>query len=145
LIGKTAEGIIQGDRTVALALGYREKPGFGAGRRMNVNCPPISDDKTLGTECFQPDVIGAGCDRALDASVQQPLPIAWSGAKTKINNASNPASTESSKSIRLSRKVRKPLMGSKAIVECSNFTKGRADAGKLLPAPEITPAALKVA
>ena len=73
MIGKTAEGIIQGHRTIALALGNREKPGFGAGRRMNINRPPVGDDKALGAQRFQPDVIGAGCDRALDASVQQPL------------------------------------------------------------------------
>ena len=49
MIGKTAEGIIQGHRMISLAFGDREKPSLGAGRRMNINCPPISDDKTLGT------------------------------------------------------------------------------------------------
>ena len=58
---------------IALALGDREKPGLGAGRRMNINRPPVGDDKALGAECFQPDVIGAGRDRALDASGQQLL------------------------------------------------------------------------
>ena len=37
MIGKTTESVIQAHRTIALALGDREKPGFGAGRRMNIN------------------------------------------------------------------------------------------------------------
>ena len=44
------------------------------------------------------------------------MPIAWSGAKTKINSVSTPASTVSSQSIRSSRKRRKSLMGSRIIV-----------------------------
>ena len=73
LIRKTAEGVIQGHWMISLTLDNREEPRFGAGRRMNINCPPISDDKALGAQRFQPDVIGAGCDRTLDASGQQPL------------------------------------------------------------------------
>ena len=72
-IGEPIEGVIQRHRMIALALGDREKPGLGAGRRMSIDRPPVSDDKALGAERFQPDVIGTRCDRALDASGQQLL------------------------------------------------------------------------
>src|SRR6185503_16141684 len=58
---------------IALALSNREKPGLGAGGRMSINRPPVGDDKALSAERFQSDIIGPGCDGALDASVQQLL------------------------------------------------------------------------
>ena len=58
---------------IAFALGNGEKPGLGAGGRMSINRPPVSDDKALGAERFQADIIDPGCDRALDASGQQLL------------------------------------------------------------------------
>ncbi|WP_314955665.1 hypothetical protein [Bradyrhizobium cosmicum] len=39
------------------------------------------------------------------------MPIAWSGAKTKIKNASTPVSIESSQPMRCPRKRRGSLMG----------------------------------
>jgi hypothetical protein len=73
MIGKTAEGIIQGHRMIASAFGDREKPSLGAGRPMNIDGPAVGHDKTLGTECFQSDIIGARRNGALDASRKQTL------------------------------------------------------------------------
>ena len=44
---------------IALALGDREQPGLGAGAGMGVDRAPVGDDKALGAERLQPDVIGA--------------------------------------------------------------------------------------
>ena len=63
-----AAALIEAYRAIALALGNREKPGFGPGCRMNVNGTPAGHDKTLSSQRFQPDVISARCDRAFDAS-----------------------------------------------------------------------------
>src|SRR5258708_6826827 len=68
MIGKTTESVIQFHWMIALALRDREKTCFCAGARMDIDRAPIGDDKTLGAERFQPDVISAGRDRAFDAS-----------------------------------------------------------------------------
>src|SRR6266436_1973791 len=73
MIGKTTESLIQFHRMIALALRDREKTCFCTGARMDIDRAPIGDDKTLGAERFQPDVIGAGRDRSLNASCQQPF------------------------------------------------------------------------
>ena len=51
-------------------MSNREKPGLGTGCRVNMDCPPIGDDKTLSAEGFQSDVIGARRDRAFDTGGQ---------------------------------------------------------------------------
>ncbi len=58
---------------IALALCDSEQPGLGAGPPLVIDRPPVGDDKALGTECFQPDVVGAGCNRAFDPSGQELL------------------------------------------------------------------------
>ena len=68
--GEPIERVIQFQRMIALALRDREKTCFCAGARMDIDRAPIGDDKTLGAERFQPDIIGAGRDGALDASGQ---------------------------------------------------------------------------
>ena len=44
-----------------------------AGAGMGVDRAPIGDDEALGAQCLQPDVVGAGRDRAFDAGGQQLL------------------------------------------------------------------------
>ncbi|MBB4423846.1 hypothetical protein GGD66_002390 [Bradyrhizobium sp. CIR48] len=72
-IGKSRESVIQIYKMVALALDDRDQPGLGACARMDMDRSPVSDDKALGAKRFQPDVVGAGCNRALDPSGQELL------------------------------------------------------------------------
>ena len=67
------ERLIERDRPVALALGDGEQPGLGAGAGMGVDRLPVGDDEALGRQRLQPDIIGAGRDRALDPRGQQLL------------------------------------------------------------------------
>ncbi len=58
-VAEPIKGLIQPQRMIAFALADGEKPGLGAGRRMGINRPPVSDDKALGAERFQADVVDA--------------------------------------------------------------------------------------
>ena len=72
-IGETLQRLIERDRTVALALDDREQPGLGGGAGMGVDRLPVGDDKTLGRQRLQSNIIGAGRDCALDPRGQQLL------------------------------------------------------------------------
>ena len=73
MIGKTSKSVIQTNRMVALALRDAEQPCLGACARMDIDRPPAANDKAFGTERFQPEVVGARRDSALDPSGQQLL------------------------------------------------------------------------
>ena len=70
MIGKTTENIIQTHRMIALALRDCEKTCFCTGHRMDIDRPPVDDDKALGAEGFQANVISTRCDRAFDSGGQ---------------------------------------------------------------------------
>ena len=68
MIGKTTENVIQALRMIALALRDCDKACFCSGSWMDIDRPPVGDDKALGAKGFQPNVISARCDRAFNAS-----------------------------------------------------------------------------
>jgi hypothetical protein len=53
---------------IALALSDREQPGLGARARMDIDRPPVGNNKAFGAKRFQSDVVGARGDRAFDPS-----------------------------------------------------------------------------
>src|SRR3954471_22542058 len=46
-VAEPIKSLIQPHRMIELALADGEKPGLGAGRRMSINRPPVSDGKVL--------------------------------------------------------------------------------------------------
>ena len=57
-LGVAIQGLVQGHRAIALALGDDQQAGLRAGAGMGVDRAPIGDHEALGAERLQPDVIG---------------------------------------------------------------------------------------
>ena len=72
-IGEPIQGLVQRHRTIALALDDGEQPRLRAGAGMGVDRAPVGDHEALGPQRLQPDIVGAGGDRAFDAGGQQLL------------------------------------------------------------------------
>ena len=72
-IGEMLQRLIERDRPIALALGDGQQARLRRGAGMGVDRLPVGDDEALGRQRLQPDIIGAGRDRALDPRGQQLL------------------------------------------------------------------------
>src|SRR5438105_2684683 len=76
---RAVERLGEGEWPIAISASDREYARLGATVRMNVQRPAIRDGEALGRHRLDAEVIGAGCDGALDPGAQQILKHAEQG------------------------------------------------------------------